>query len=195
MARILEGETRQFHARVRQSDLAPRNIMLADDPRVHGGAMNPDSAPRVVLVDYSRAIVFQRTIRGLAALQENPLPQNPLGRFRQDDFRRFRGWVPENWHQQEQGVDSTRRAWLESTFGGEKAALYEPVEEEEEDPNSVTGFDWDRPSRSPSIKVTTECSALCDATDSFAGSAVLTTKDPHVLSTDLRAGSPQRCMG
>ena len=141
MAQVLEGETRQFHAGVRQSDLAPRNIMLADDPRLHGGSMSRDSAPRVVLVDYDRAIVFQRTTRGVTALHEKPLPQNPSERFRRDDFREFIGWVPESWHQGEDRGKHTRLAWLERTFGGEKAASYEPVEQQEEDSNSGTEYD------------------------------------------------------
>lgn len=132
MARILDGETRQFHAGVRQHDLYPRNIILAESPEARAGTNTTETRCRVVLVDYNRALVFQRTIRGLTRAQRKPRPQNPLERHKRNPLLVFAGWVPESWHYEIEEADRVRLRWFEETFCGEKAALYEPIDTEDD---------------------------------------------------------------
>lgn len=59
LAELLEGTVKQIHSGLVQKDMAPRNVMLVPGPS--HGAVSSRSVPRVVLLDYSGAIVYPLT--------------------------------------------------------------------------------------------------------------------------------------
>lgn len=125
MAKILDGVTRQIHATVLQNDITPRNVVIV--------SLNPLSTaiPRVVLVGYNRAIVFKFSKIGVLPFQKQLLPQNPMERWKHSALSEVTGWVPESWNCEEHEGAHPKQRWLEDNFGGDKASLYAPINDED----------------------------------------------------------------
>ncbi|KAH6855529.1 hypothetical protein B0I37DRAFT_365100 [Chaetomium sp. MPI-CAGE-AT-0009] len=123
LAKILDGYVRQEHQGCLQDDLAPRNIILVPGPQHKTG---PQPIPRVVLIDYNNAIVYDRTIAGRDASDITKLPKSPLDWFWDDTLPQFDGWRPPQWNANYRVVQK----WLLKEFHGKNASLYEPPQGE-----------------------------------------------------------------
>ncbi|KAI0865901.1 hypothetical protein F4860DRAFT_526284 [Xylaria cubensis] len=121
LAEMLEGVLKQLHSGLDQRDFAPRNIMLVPSPRE---AVPPLSVPRVVLVDYNIARVFEHTTEGRHPHQERSLPTNPVQYFRYPPWE-FQQWVPFRWYHKD---PRSYEEWLLTRFGGKHADRFAPIE-------------------------------------------------------------------
>ncbi|KAL2128678.1 hypothetical protein VTI74DRAFT_8852 [Chaetomium olivicolor] len=121
LARILDGYARLKHAGVEHNDLAARNVMLLPGPLE---IPRPQPIPRVVLIDYNAAVVYDISKEGRSEFQEHKLPPSPMFLFWDFslDKENFGYWVPEEWNYNPRA----RQEWLLEEFGGEKAEMYEP---------------------------------------------------------------------
>lgn len=124
LAILLDGVVRQHHAGIDQRDLAPRNVMLVPPP--DKAQLAKGHPQRVVLIDYNIATVWEMTKYGKLPAQLAKLPPNPMKRFWRQSLSDFDGWVPSEWYLNQ----SLCQKWLRCEFGGEKKALYEPIDEE-----------------------------------------------------------------
>lgn len=85
------------------------------------------SLPRVVLIDYKTAVVYQLTEEGKIPLMDWPRPWNPMVYFWHLPMTDFGGWVPHEWHDNPKSMQE----WLQSRFGTEeKRKLYASVGQE-----------------------------------------------------------------
>lgn len=124
LAILLDGVARQHHAGVDQRDLAPRNVMVVPPP---DRAQLAEGRPgRVVLLDYNIATVWERTTYGKLPAQLARRPPNPMKRFWNVSLSELDGWVPLEWYMNKRLCQE----WLRREFGGEREALYEPIDEE-----------------------------------------------------------------
>lgn len=121
LAMLLDGVVKQHHAGVDQHDLAPRNVMIVPPPN-----QAQERPQRVVLVDYNVAIVWEKTKYGKLPAQLAKLPPNPMGRFWDSGLIPFECWNPAEWFMNSRPFQE----WLRHEFGGDKMALYEPINEE-----------------------------------------------------------------
>jgi hypothetical protein len=120
---LLEGVVRQHHAGLSQRDLAPRNVITLPHP----DEFPDDTGPkRVVLIDYNISLIWKLSTYGKLPFQLAKLPQNPMQQYREDSLIDFEGWTPPEWYRNPR----LRQEWLVREFGGDKAVLYEPVEEQ-----------------------------------------------------------------
>lgn len=130
LALAMDGYVRQQHSGIEQWDFAGRNVMLV--PRTPSTepaavAVAGISLPRVVLVDYNTAVVFQLTDKGKVPVMDWPRPCNPMFYFWDLHMIDFEGWVPHEWHDNPKFMQE----WLQSRFGTEETRkLYAAVEEE-----------------------------------------------------------------
>lgn len=124
LAMLLEGVVRQHHAGLSQRDLAPRNVIVLPHPDDE----SPDDAgpERVVLIDYNISLVWELSTCGKQPFQLAELPQNPMQQYWENSLIDFGGWTPPDWYRNPR----LRQEWLVREFGGGRAVLYEPVEEE-----------------------------------------------------------------
>ncbi|CAJ2513196.1 Uu.00g013150.m01.CDS01 [Anthostomella pinea] len=120
LARLMDGLSRQLHMGVAQRDVAPRNVVVVPPP-----AARPSTkpVPRVVLVDYNKSIVYERTKFGQRACQKMELPPNPMERYWDESLPDLAGWIPHEWYR----TSRLRQEWLTNRFGGEKRSLYAPI--------------------------------------------------------------------
>lgn len=119
LAKIADGYTRQYHKGVFQDDLAARNIILVPRPQ---STTKPQPVPRVVLIDYNCATVFDRSIGGRDPSTITKLPPSPLDWFWGETMSEFDGWRPEEWDSNPRAVQE----WLLREFWNKNRALYEP---------------------------------------------------------------------
>lgn len=128
LALAMDGYVRQQHSGIDQWDFAGRNIVLAPrTPSTEPVVIAGISLPRVVLIDYNTAVVYQLTEKGKIPLMDCPRPWNPMEYFWDLHMIDFGGWVPHEWHDNPKFMQE----WLQSRFGTEeKRKLYDPVEEE-----------------------------------------------------------------
>ncbi|KAI1299438.1 hypothetical protein F5Y03DRAFT_365970 [Xylaria venustula] len=124
LAELADGVVKQYHAGVNQRDLAPRNVMLVPSPQ---GNTSQHSLPRVVLIDYNIAVVFEHTKYGRHRVQDLSFPLNPAQFFWANGFLEFYGWAPVEWYERSQGKQSYRK-WLLAKFGGNNASHFAPIE-------------------------------------------------------------------
>ncbi|KAG8164209.1 hypothetical protein KVR01_006127 [Diaporthe batatas] len=123
LAMLLDGVVRQHHAGLSQRDLAPRNVIILPHP---DECLDDTSPKRVVLIDYNISLIWELSTYGKLPFQLAKLPQNPMQQNWKNPLIDFGGWTPPEWchnlrlHQE----------WLVQEYGGEKAVLYEPVEEQ-----------------------------------------------------------------
>lgn len=127
LAQVTEGETRLAYAGVNQQDTAPRNVILVD-PTTKDSQVSPyGDRPRVVLVDYNRAIVWKWTKQGTNPFEELPTMPNPLIRYWNSAYDEWTGWAPEDFTF---GSNNRRRwEWLWSLYGGDNATRFAPIDE------------------------------------------------------------------
>ncbi|KAJ1323179.1 serine/threonine protein kinase [Microdochium nivale] len=119
MAQLLDIYARQFHQGISQHGYAQRNFIVAPSPR-----RAPPTLPRVVLIDYGRAVVYAKSRYADCVHPELPLPKNPALLFWDDSMNELIGWAPHWWHHD----DRRRREWLVETFvASASAAKYLPV--------------------------------------------------------------------
>lgn len=119
-AQVLDGVSKIVHAGISHGDIAPRNVMLIPQ----GGSLT-SSPPHVVLFDYNRSVVWERTTSGRNPKTDKP--KNPMKTWWGDCFEDFEGWIPDEWR----GHPKLRQQWLLSQFGGEDVkTYYEAVTEE-----------------------------------------------------------------
>lgn len=133
LALAMDGYVRQLHSGIDQVDFAGRNIMLAPKgPEAKATSQNgPVVAglplPRVVLIDYSTAVVYSLTKTGRPPHMGWPRPCNPMLYFWDGPISEVLGWVPHQWHHN----PGYMQEWLQGKFGTEeKRKLYAPVERE-----------------------------------------------------------------
>lgn len=119
LARLLEGVVRQKHAGLDQRDLAPRNVILVPKIQEKPGSSQPP--PRVVLVDYNNAIVYEKTTYG--AIPVSKLPRNPMEVYWTESLPEFAGWIPLEWYSNPR----LRQEWLRDQFGGDRESHYAPI--------------------------------------------------------------------
>jgi len=127
MARVMDCAVRLLHAGVNHGDITPRNIILAGLPPV---GTKPQTYPRIVLIDYNQAIVFERTIYRKQLLdlhKRRGLPKNPAEHYRRGLRIDFHEWLPRAW---DANQDEFQKKWLADRFGGENASAYAPITEE-----------------------------------------------------------------
>ncbi|KAI1347451.1 P-loop containing nucleoside triphosphate hydrolase protein [Xylaria sp. FL0043] len=125
LAEIFEGVVRQHHAGINQHDLAPRNVMLVPSPE---DAISPRSVPRVVLIDYNGARVYEFTKYGRLPSQDLSLPVNPARYFWHSRPTDFYGWAPTRWYYRHQG-NRAFQEWLLNRFGGNNLNRFSLIEE------------------------------------------------------------------
>lgn len=128
LALAVDGYVRQQHSGIDQWDFAGRNVVLAPKtPSTEPAVVAGMSLPRVVLIDYNTAVVYQLTEEGKIPLMDWPRPWNPMVYFWNLPLTDFGGWVPHEWHDNPKFMQE----WLQSRFGTEeKRKLYAPVEQE-----------------------------------------------------------------
>ncbi|KAI1428718.1 hypothetical protein F5Y12DRAFT_731499 [Xylaria sp. FL1777] len=119
IAELLDGVAKQLHSGIDQNDLAPRNVILVPSPK---GDITSRHIPRVVLIDYNRAIVYEQTKYGR---HEYP---NPAERFWTGGLEEFHGWCPIKWDLSDRGMRSYQE-WLFKRFGRNKIDFALVVEE------------------------------------------------------------------
>jgi hypothetical protein len=87
LAGVLDGVVRQRHAGVDQGDLASRNVELRPCSSSSSSSAEEEKAetvdngqplPQPVLVDYNRAVLYERTRFGKCEFQLRELPENPM---------------------------------------------------------------------------------------------------------------------
>ena len=121
LAAVLDAYVRLMHAGVEQLDLAPRNVILVPGPQ---DVSTPQPIPRVVLIDYGEAVVYNRAKeeeKNKKSWEATKLPRNPASYFWNYSLDDFRYWIPSAW-------DDNRRLkqeWLREEFVGQKASHYE----------------------------------------------------------------------
>lgn len=131
MARILDGQVRQFHSGIIIRELCRGDIVITPDPNLSNP---PPRATRIVVLDYSMTTLFELSERGPMYLHDRPLPPNPWDRWCECRLDEFFGWAPESWHNWQdeeemlQGIKQ-RLDWLEASFGGDNKGEYEPLED------------------------------------------------------------------
>ncbi|KAI1420596.1 hypothetical protein F5Y12DRAFT_772416 [Xylaria sp. FL1777] len=124
LAEILEGTTKQLHSGVSQEDRRPMNVMLVPSPQE---TIPPRSVPRVVLIDYNRAVVHQHTKYGPFPSESLNLPINPAERFWSgEEMSSWCGWAPSQWYTHCQGKEHYQK-WLLTKFGGDNMGRFEPI--------------------------------------------------------------------
>ncbi|KAI0546721.1 hypothetical protein F4679DRAFT_404206 [Xylaria curta] len=121
LAELLEGVVKQLHSGLDQRDLSPRNVMLVPSPR----KTPPLSMPRVVLIDYNIAVVFEHTKYKRHPHQKLSLPRNPAEFYWSSPPFEFQGWVPTKWYNEDQ---RSYQEWLLARFGGKHASRFAPIE-------------------------------------------------------------------
>lgn len=131
LAKALDGDARLMHAGINHRDVAPRNLMPVPAPQ----EMNdPQPLPRVVLIDYNIAEIYERSKTGRWEWQDHELPQNPAELYwnRSAEIWDFRYWLPKRFRIFYKRV---QQVWLLEQFCGERTASYHPLERElEHDP-------------------------------------------------------------
>ncbi len=133
LARILDGDAKLRLSGIYQRDLAARNVLLEWDPDVPETAQ-PDTIPRVVLIDYNNSVVYARTTRWRGVCDGMTLPPNPMWLHWDDPLKEFWGWIPAQWETNYR----LRQEWLRERFGGkDTVASYAPVEDKLEYAESV----------------------------------------------------------
>lgn len=110
---LLEGVVRQHHEGLSQRDLAPRNVVILPHPDEFPDATGPK---RVALIDYNISLTWELSTHGKLPFQLAKLPRNPMEQYWENSLIDFEGWTPPE--------------WLVREFRGDKAVLYEPVEEQ-----------------------------------------------------------------
>ncbi|KAI0814473.1 P-loop containing nucleoside triphosphate hydrolase protein [Xylaria sp. FL0064] len=99
--------------------------MLAPSPE---DTIPLQSVPRVVLIDYNIARVYELTKYGRLPSQDLSLPVNPALYFWRDRPTDFYGWAPTGWFYRHQGKRAFRE-WLLNRFGGNNLSRFSPIEE------------------------------------------------------------------
>ncbi|KAI0517548.1 hypothetical protein F5B22DRAFT_603349 [Xylaria bambusicola] len=112
LAELCEGWVKQIHGGINQRDLAPRNVMLAPSPQE---GITPAGVPRVVLIDYNAAVVYEHHYLKPFPVTQKSLPPNPGDYFWNDDWSPFIGWCPKEWNNPERRKELAQR-WLSKTF-------------------------------------------------------------------------------
>lgn len=85
------------------------------------------AVPRVVLIDYHLAVVYDMDEEGKIPPIDWPRPWNPIIYFWHLPMADFWAWVPHGWHDDSKFMQE----WLQMGFGAEeKWKLYVPVERE-----------------------------------------------------------------
>ncbi|KAI0431901.1 P-loop containing nucleoside triphosphate hydrolase protein [Xylaria sp. FL1042] len=130
LAELFEGIVRQHYAGIDQHDLAPRNVMLVPSPE---DAIPPGCVPRVVLIDYNGARVYEYTKYGRFPSQDLSLPINPAQYFWHGAPVDFYGWAPLRWFYRHQGTRAYQE-WLLTRFGGNNMSRFSPIAEKLELP-------------------------------------------------------------
>ena len=125
LARVLDGDAKLRLSGINQRDLAARNVLL-ERPSGLQAAAQPDTIPRLVLIDYNISIVYARTKRKIGPYTSMTLPPNPMLIHWDNPLQEFRGWIPAEW----EATPRLRQEWLRNRFGGADAmASYAPVVE------------------------------------------------------------------
>ncbi|KAI0532581.1 hypothetical protein GGR58DRAFT_489612 [Xylaria digitata] len=123
LANIFVGIVKQLSSGLDQNDLAQRNVVLVPSPQ--GGAMMPQSVPRVVLIDYNIAIIHEKTKFG-HPFKDDSRPRNPMQFFWYCPPLDLRGWISTEWFYRDR---NSYRRWLIERFGGSSAADFAPIDE------------------------------------------------------------------
>ena len=125
LARVLDGDAKLRLSGINQRDLAARNVLL-EFPSGLQEAAQPDTIPRLVLIDYNISIVYAKTKRKIGPYASMTLPPNPMLIHWDNPLQEFRGWIPAEW----EATPRLRQQWLRNRFGGTDAmASYAPVVE------------------------------------------------------------------
>jgi len=128
LARILDAEAKLRFNGIDQQDLAARNVILHDPPNPQGqtAPAQPNTIPRVVLIDYNISVVYAKTIRKIGPYDGTTLPPNPMRIHWSNSLQEFRGWIPDAW----ETTPRLRQEWLQKRFGGDNLAGYSPLKKE-----------------------------------------------------------------
>ncbi|KAK0744700.1 hypothetical protein B0T21DRAFT_358186 [Apiosordaria backusii] len=118
LARILDGNAKLLFKGIAQNDLAARNVICSYPPNTEPAELQ-HTPPRIVLIDYNAAIVYEKTRYGIRPWQKDTLPPSPMDLYWNDTLMAFDGWIPAEW----EATPSLRQEWLSSRFGGQNAAL------------------------------------------------------------------------
>lgn len=135
-AKYLEAHSLFTDARMRNEDDAPRNVMPVHRPE-ENLLLSAQPAPRVVLIDFNFAVVFDRVRRegeDPPPPPEADLPDNPLQRWFGSSSHDYKGWLPE-WYEEN---DKRCSEWLIEQFGRGNAKRWRPLYKEFRfDPDSM----------------------------------------------------------
>ncbi len=127
LARILNAEAKLRFKGIDQQDLAARNVILHAPHNTQGQtAAQPDTIPRVVLIDYNISVISTKTIRKIGRYDGTTLPPNPMQIHWNNWLQEFRGWIPAAW----ETTDRLRQEWLKKRFGGDNLVRYAPLKKE-----------------------------------------------------------------
>ncbi|KAH6855074.1 hypothetical protein B0I37DRAFT_363867 [Chaetomium sp. MPI-CAGE-AT-0009] len=125
LARILDAEAKLRFKGIDHQDLAARNVILHAPPDPQGQtAAQPNTIPRVVLIDYNISIIYAKTRHKIGPYDGTTLPPNPMRiHWNNVSLQEFRGWVPAAW----ENNPRLRQEWLKKRFGGDNLARYAPL--------------------------------------------------------------------
>jgi hypothetical protein len=127
LAKILDAEAKVRFKGIHQRDLAARNVILHAPPSPQGQtAAQPNTIPRVVLIDYNISVIYAKTRFKIGPYDKNRLPPNPMKINWNDSLQEFRGWIPAAW----ETTPRLRQEWLKKRFGGDNLARYAPLKKE-----------------------------------------------------------------
>jgi len=127
LARILDAEAKLRFKGIDQQDLAARNVILHAPPNPQGQtSAQPNTIPRVVLIDYNISVVYSKTIHKIGPYDGTTLPPNPMRIHWSNSLQEFRGWIPGAWETNPR----LRQEWLQKRFGGDNLAGYAPLKQE-----------------------------------------------------------------
>lgn len=123
--KILEALAYFGDARLDDDDAAPRNVMLVPEP-TKLVPLSQQPLPRVVLIDFGLAVVYDRIkLKDARVLPQPtyPLPDNHLQDWWHRSAYHFSGRVPD-WYEED---DQRCKGWLIEQFGGKNARNWAPL--------------------------------------------------------------------
>lgn len=92
--------------------------ILVLKPQEKPGPRQPPA--RVILVNYSISIVYERTITAKDVILVSKLPRNPMELYWTESLPEFAGWIPPDWYSNPR----LRQESLRHQFGGDRKSHF-----------------------------------------------------------------------